>query len=63
MEYFQVSYYSRVVIYDCRAFIRLVTGLQFDRLGFSSFSTNKGQHIFLFETVQSSQTGDQGPFP
>ena len=27
MGYFQVRYHSRVVIYDRRAFIRLVTGL------------------------------------
>ena len=27
MGYFQVRYNSRVIIYDCRGFIRLATGL------------------------------------
>ena len=33
MECFPVRYDSRVVIYDHRAFIRLATGLQFNKTG------------------------------
>ena len=33
MEYFQVRYDSRVVIYDRRGSIRLATGLQFNKTG------------------------------
>ena len=35
MGYFQVRYDSRVVIYDCRAFIRLATGTVVCKIGYS----------------------------
>jgi len=35
-----------------------IAGLQFDRFGFSNFTTNvQKQHIFLFGRIKSSHTG------
>ena len=39
MGYFQVRYDSRVVIYDCRAFIRLTTGRSIDSNGHAFITT------------------------
>ena len=41
MGNFLVRYASRVVIYDCRAVIRLATGLQFSKFGFNYVATYK----------------------
>ena len=40
MWYFQVRYDSRVVIYDCKGFIRLATGLRLS--GIETFSESGG---------------------
>ena len=59
MGYFQVSYNSRVVIYNCRAFIILATGLVV--MGRDSHSKGRGfesrhwmdifSHIFVVKIV------------
>ena len=60
MGYFQVRYDSRVVIYDCRAFIRLATGLV--AMGGDSRSEGRGFesrpytgwtffHIYLLQKI------------
>ena len=39
--------------------LSLMAGLQFDWLGFSTFTTYKRTKIFLFGIIQCGQTGDQ----
>ena len=46
MGYFTVRYDSRVVIYDCKNFIRLATGLQF--YSFGDYLGNKKISCYLF---------------
>ena len=54
MVYFQVRYDSRVVIYDCKAFIRLTTGPYVINKCAETMSCDWLKIIMCFETSNQS---------